>query len=138
MVVEISKNKWKNCGIKAIYYYNKEKKTVELWLKMSDIEIQLGHPNIADAVLKRIRKYLGKKAKYITEKEKEQYKCYFGNKKGVFIIEELARDLSERCKLPKVIELRKKLGYNHDDIMIQEETSIAEKIIKLFPNGNIV
>ena len=105
---------------------------------MSDIEIQLGHPNIADAVLQRNRKYLGKKAKYITEEEKEQYKCYFENKKGVFIIEELARDLSERCKLPKAIELREKLGYNHDDIMIQEEKSIAEKIIKLFPNENIV
>ena len=35
--------------------------------------------------------------------------------------------------LPKAIKLRKKLGYNHDDIMICEETSIAEKIIKLFP-----
>ena len=133
MVVEISKNKWKNCGIKAIYYYNKEKKTVELWLKMSDIEIQLGHPNIADAVLKRIRKYLGKKAKYITEEEKEQYKCYFENKKAVFIIEKLARDLIECCKLPGAIELRKKLWYYHDDIMIREETSIAEKIRKRFP-----
>ena len=35
--------------------------------------------------------------------------------------------------LPKAIKLRKKLGYNHDNIMICEETSIAEKIIKLFP-----
>ena len=43
-----------------------------------------------------------------------------------------------KCKLPEAIELRKKLGYNHDDIMVQELTSIAEKIIKLFHNENIV
>ena len=36
------------------------------------------------------------------------------------------------------MELRKKLGYNHNNIMIHEETSIAEKIIKLFPHENIV
>ena len=125
-------------GLKQFIITTKKKKEEEFWLKMSDIEIQLGHPNIADAVLQRNRKYLGKKAKYITEEEKEQYKCYFENKKGVFIIEKLARDVIERCKLPEAIELRKKLGYNHDDIMIREETSIAEKIIKLFPNENIV
>ena len=57
---------------------------------------------------------------------------------SIFIIEKLTRDITERCKLPEAIELRKKLGYNHDDIMIWEETSIAEKIIKLFPKENIV
>ena len=36
---------------------------LELWLRMSDIEIQLGQSNIADVVLKRIKKYLGKKKK---------------------------------------------------------------------------
>ena len=30
------------------------------------------------------------------------------------------------------------MGYNHDDIMVWQETSIAEKIIKLFSNENIV
>ena len=59
-------------------------------------------------------------------------------KKGVFIIEKLTRDIIERCKLPEAIELRKRLGYSHDDIMVREKTSIAEKIIKLFPNENIV
>ena len=34
--------------------------------------------------------------------------------------------------------LEKKLGYNHDDIIVREQTSIAEKIIKLFPYKNIV
>ena len=54
------------------------------------------------------------------------------------IIEKLKCDKIECCKLPKAIELRKKLGYSHDDIMIHEETSIAEKIIKLFPKENIL
>ena len=67
---------------------------------MRDIEIQLGQSNIADVVLKSIRKYLGKK-KHITKEGKEQYKCYF--EKGVFIIEKLVGDGIERCKLRKAI-----------------------------------
>ena len=97
---------------------------------------QKKHSNICDIALKRIRKYCGKKTTVITEKEK--YKAFFEGEAGIFIIEKLLRDIIERCKLPETIELRKKLGYNHDDIMIQEETSIAEKIIKLFPKENIV
>ena len=53
-------------------------------------------------------------------------------------MEKLVRDVIEHCKLPEAFELRKKLGYNHDDILVREETSIAEKIIKLFSNENIV
>ena len=78
-----------------------------------------------------------KKTKDTTKEEKEKYKAFFEDEKGIFIIEKLTRDIIERCKLPEAIELRKKLGYNHD-IMIWEETSIAEKIIKLFPKENIV
>ena len=63
-----------------------------------------------------------KKTKDITEKEKEKYKTFFEGEKNIFIIEKLRSDIIERCKLPKAIELRKKLGYNHDDIMIREET----------------
>ena len=95
-MINIDKKTYENNNIEAIYYYKKEKNMLELWLKMSDIEIQLGHSNIADVVLKRIRKYLGKKTKHITKEEKEQYKCYFENKKGVFIIEKLACDVIER------------------------------------------
>ena len=72
------------------------------------------------------------------KEEKQNYKAYFEGETGIFIIENLTRDIIERCKLPEAIELRKKLGYNHGDIMVREETSIAEKIIKLFPNENIV
>ena len=78
-----------------------------------------------------------KKTKNITEKEKEKYKAFIEGETGIFIIEKLTRDVMQRCKLPEAIELRKKLGYNHDDIMIWEETSIAEKIIEPFPKENI-
>ena len=69
--------------------------------------------------------------------QKKKKKAFFEGEAGIFIIEKLTPDIIERCKLPEAIELRKKLGYNHDDIMIREETSIAEKIIKLFPKENI-
>ena len=81
---------------------------------------------------------MAKKTKDIAEEEKEKYKAFFEDETGIFIVEKLTRDIIECCKLPEAIELRKKLGYNHDDIMVREETSIAEKIIKLFPNENIV
>ena len=77
---------------------------------MSDVEIQLRHSNVADIGLKRIRKYCDKKTKYITEEEKQKYKAFFKGEQDVFIIEKLARDIIERCKLPEAIELRKKLG----------------------------
>ena len=77
------------------------------------------------------------KTKDITKEEKEKCNSFFGGETGIFIIEKLTRDITERCKLPEAIELRKTLGYNNDDIMVQEETSIAEKIMKLFPNKNI-
>ena len=58
-------------------------------------------------MLKRIRKYCGKKTKDITEEEKQKHKAFFKGQEDVFIIEKLARDIIERCKLPEAIELRK-------------------------------
>ena len=43
---------------------------------------------------------------------------YRRNETGIFIIEKLIRAIIERCKLPENIELRKKLGYNYDNIMV--------------------
>ena len=111
---------------------------IELWHKMSDVEEQTNHSNIAEVVLRRIRKFYGKKTKSITEEEKQKYKAYLEGEKGFFIIEKLTRDVIERCKLPEAIELRNILGYNCINIMLREETSIAEKTIKLFPHENIV
>ena len=92
---------------------------------MIDVKRQAGHLKIADAALRRIKKYCcKKKTKDITEKEKK-YKAFFKSKDGIFIIKKLTRDITEHCKSSKAIELRKKLGYNHDDMMVCEETSVA-------------
>ena len=93
---------------------------------MSDVERQIGHSNINDVALKRIREYYVKKTKNITEKEIEKYKAFSESEEGLFIIEKLTRDITEHSKLPKAIESRKKLGYNYKIIMVREETSIAE------------
>ena len=79
-----------------------------------------------------------KKQKTLQKKKNEPTKHILKVKKGVFIIEKLTRGVIERYKLSEAIELRKRLGYNHDNIIVPEKTSIAEKIIKLFPNENIV
>ena len=60
-------------------------------------------------MLKRIRKYCGKKTKDIAEEEKQKDKAYFKGEQGVFIIEKPARDMIERCKLPEAIQPRKKI-----------------------------
>ena len=106
MVLKITKETWEKCGIKTIKHYNEKEDLIELWNKMSNTEIQLRHSNIYDIALKRIRKYCGKKTKDITEKEKQKYKAFFENETGIFIIEKLTRDITERCKLPEAIELR--------------------------------
>ena len=72
MVVEISKNKWESCGIKAINYYNEEKNVIELWLKMRHVGTETRLLDIDDAALKRIRKYCGKKTKNIAKEGKEK------------------------------------------------------------------
>ena len=76
-----------------------------------------------------------KKQKTLKKKKSKNIKLFFEGETSIFIIEKLTRDVIERCKL---LELRKKSGYNHDDIMVREETSIAEKIKILFPKENIV
>ena len=103
MVLKVTKELWEKCGIKTVKYYNEKENIIELWNKMSDIEIQLRHSNIYDIALKRIRKYCGKKTKDITEEEKEKYKAFFEGETGIFIIEKLTRDIIERCKLPEAI-----------------------------------
>ena len=133
MVLKITKETWEKCGIKTIKHYTKKEDMIELWQKMRGIELLTNHTNIYDLALKRIRKYCGKKTKDITEEEKEKYKAFFEGEASIFIIEKLTWDIIEHCKLPEAIELRRKIGYNHNDIMIREETSIAEKIIKHFP-----
>ena len=51
---------------------------------MSGVEIQPGHSNIADLVLKRLGTYCSNKPEDITEEEKQKYKVYFKGKEGCF------------------------------------------------------
>ena len=53
---------------------------------------------------------MAKKTKDIAEEEKEKYKAFFEDETGILIIEKLTRDITECCKLPEAIELRKKWG----------------------------
>ena len=143
MVVEITKETWEKSGIKTVKHYSEKENIIELWQKMSDVETQIKHSNIGDVALKRIKKYYGKKNKKRHARRKTKIQIMFWRqnrywKTGIYSIEKLTRDIIERCRLPEAIELGKKLGYIHDDIMVWEETSIAEKIIKLLPNENIV
>ena len=68
MVLKISKETSEKCGITTIKYYNKKKDIIELWQKMNDVKRETGHLNISDTELRRIKKYCGKKIKYITKK----------------------------------------------------------------------
>ena len=79
--------------------------------------------NIAVFVLKRIRKYYGKKKKTTLPKKKKKNTKHFLKMKRVFLL----------LKNLHVIKLSVV-----NDLMVWEETSITEKIIKLFPNENIV
>ena len=137
-VVEITKETWGKCSIKTVRHYNEKQNITELWQKVSNVETQIKHSNIWDVALKRTKIIMAKRPKNVTQEEKQKYKAYFEGETGIFIIKKLTRDITERCKLPEAMELRKKLGYNHDDIMAHEETSIAEKILELFPDENIL
>ena len=57
MVVEITNEPWEKCGIKTVKHCNEKEDIIELWNKMSNIEIQLGHSNICDIALKQVTKY---------------------------------------------------------------------------------
>ena len=43
---------------------------------MNDLKRETGHLNISDTVLRRIKKYCGKKMKVITEKEKKMQSIF--------------------------------------------------------------
>ena len=92
----ITKETWEKCGITTVKYYNKKEDIFKFWPKMNDVKREIGHSNIAEAVLRRIKKY-DEKTKDITENEKK-YKTLFKDKKGIFIIEKVTRDITKRRK----------------------------------------
>ena len=76
MVLEITKETRGKCGINTVKHYNEKENIIELWQKLSDVEIQIKHSNIFDIDLKRIKKYYGKKKiKSIAEEEKQKDKA---------------------------------------------------------------
>ena len=97
MVLKITKKTWKKCVIATVKYYNKNEDIIELWQKMNDVKRETGNLNNTDIALWKIKNSCGKKIKDITEKEKK-YKAFFQGKDGIFIIENLTRDILERCK----------------------------------------
>ena len=46
MILKVAKETWEKFDIKTVKYYNEKENTIELWQKMSDVEIQLRHSNI--------------------------------------------------------------------------------------------
>ena len=103
MVLKIAKETWEKCGIKTINHYNEKEDMFELQNKMSHIEIQLGHSFIYHIALERIKKCCDEKTKE-EEEEKNIYKAFFEGETGIFIIEKLTRDITERCKLAEAME----------------------------------
>ena len=69
-VLKITKEIWGKCGIKTTNYHNEKEDMIELWQKMRDVKIQTNHKNIADAALKRIRKYCGKNKRTLQKNKK--------------------------------------------------------------------
>ena len=85
MILKIAKETWEKCGIKTVKHYNKKESIIELWQKMSDVERQIGHSNIANVALRIIRKYCGKKTKTLQKKKKKNTK-HFLKVKRVFLL----------------------------------------------------
>ena len=51
-MVVITKETWGKCSIKTAIFNNLTKKKNELWLKMHDIQVELGIKNMSDLVRK--------------------------------------------------------------------------------------
>ena len=87
MVVEITKETWEKCSIKTVKHYSKKEDIIELWNKMSNIEIQLRHSNIADVALRRIKNNYGKKKQKVLQKKiKHKNIKHFLKVKKVFLL----------------------------------------------------
>ena len=76
-VLEITKVTWEKCGIKTVKHYNEKENIIKLWQKMSDVEEQTKHSNIAGVVSRRIRKYYDKKNKRHYKKRKTKTQSIF-------------------------------------------------------------
>ena len=89
MVLKITKKTWGKCGIKIIKHYNEKEDIIELWNKMSEIEIQLRHSNTYHIALERIKKYCGKKQKTLQKKKKKTIKHFLKVKQIFSLLKDL-------------------------------------------------
>ena len=77
IVVGITKETWRKCGIKTANHYNEKEDIIELWQKVSNVKTQIKHSNICDIALKELESTAAKKTKqnkrhYRTRKTKIQ------------------------------------------------------------------
>ena len=89
MALKITEETWGKCVIKTIEHYNEKEDIIELWQKMSDIEIQFRHSNSCYIALERIRKYCGKKKKPLQKKKKKNIKHFFKVKQVFSLLKNL-------------------------------------------------
>ena len=68
---------------------NEKKHMIELWQKVSVVEEQTNHSNIADVVLRRIRKYCGKKIKALQKKKNKNTKHILRTKRVLLYLKNL-------------------------------------------------
>ena len=85
-VLEITKVTWEKCGIKTVKHYNEKENIIKLWQKMSDVEEQTKHSNIAGVVSRRIRKYYDKKKQKALQKKKNKNTKHILKVKKVFLL----------------------------------------------------
>ena len=83
MVLNITKETWEKCGIKTVKYYNKKEDIIELWQKMSDVEKQTKHSNIAVLPWEELKSIMTKKQKTLQKKKNKNIK-HFLKVKQVF------------------------------------------------------
>ena len=89
MVAEITKETWGKCGITTVKHYNEKENIIEQWQKMSDVKRQVGNLKIADAGLRRIKKYCGKKKQKTLQKKKKNTKYSLKVKRVFFLLKSL-------------------------------------------------
>ena len=128
---EASAQTWNNNGIKIIIFRNRENKMLEVWLKIIDIQKYLGVKNMSDLIIKEIESIYNRKRNDITDQEKEKYKAWTDDV-YVYIISDLALEITMDCTLPEAIEFRSQLAFKQHHIKLRRESSVLKSITDAF------
>ena len=129
----ISAETWKKCGIKTAILNNRTKNKKELWLKMRDVQDELGVKNMSDLVRKEIFGIFN--TTNPTEEQIWDYEAWLDD--GLYIIEELALKIIMHCRIPAAIKLRSKLGFNQYDITLTKEQAVLKSVMDEFERENM-